>query len=221
MTISTQPYPTIFLIENGRFFMEIKYGECHCGCGKKTTIAKRNFLYKGIKKGEHIKFIRGHFYVRPAIERFWERVNKMGQDDCWEWIAGKDVNGYGSFLSPLAKEKRWHGEGAHRYSYRIHNGEIPKNLFIDHLCQNPSCVNPNHLEAVTNRENLRRGNGPIGTNAKKTHCIHGHPFDKNNTYWRNTKWGIKARMCRTCMRLKQRARYRRINNVSPSLWKKP
>lgn len=92
---------------------------------------------------------------------------------------------------------------AHRLSYELHKGEIPEGLEIDHLCRNRWCVNPDHLEAVTRRENIMRGDGPkkLGElNSKKTHCKHGHPFDKENTRYRPTG----GRSCRICNRERQR-----------------
>lgn len=105
-----------------------------------------------------------------TLDRFWAKVEKT--EDCWLWTASQTHGGYGQF---------WNGEGredAHRYSYRLHKGDIPKGLQLDHLCRVRHCVNPEHLEAVTCWENQRRGIG----NTMKTHCIHGHEFTDENTY---------------------------------------
>lgn len=82
--------------------------------------------------------------------RFWPKVDRSGGPDaCWPWLGRRDKLGYGGIhLGGYGK--------AHRIAYRSVHGEIPPGLEIDHLCRNPSCVNPAHLEAVTHRENLRR-----------------------------------------------------------------
>jgi hypothetical protein len=84
---------------------------------------------------------------------------------------------------------------AHRVTYALVKGPIPAGLQLDHLCRNTSCVNPNHLEAVTTRENTMRSTGLSALNAKKTHCLRGHEFTPENTY---VKRGDGARVCRQC-----------------------
>ena len=84
--------------------------------------------------------------------------------------------------------------GAHRVSYQLVVGEIPEGLTLDHLCRNPSCVNPDHLEPVTTKENILRGVSKIAQQARQTHCKRGHPFDEENTMIVRGS----ARQCRAC-----------------------
>ena len=138
-----------------------------------------------------------------AEERFWAKVDKSGT--CWIWTAARNAFGYGKFSMGHA---RW--IFAHRFAYETFRGPIPATLVIDHLCRNPSCVNPAHLEPVTNRENQLRGVGFAARHAAKTHCDHGHEFTPENTYT-----GYKGRACRECHRLRERMR-RRSRTLSPT-----
>jgi hypothetical protein len=130
-----------------------------------------------------------------AIERFLPKVHKG--DGCWEWIAGKNIGGYGQF---------WNGERivmAHRFAYEAWVGPIPEGLVIDHLCRNRSCVNPRHMEPVEHRTNTLRGIGPTAINARIDACPHGHPYTPANTIILSDK----KRRCRMCKRARDLIRY--------------
>lgn len=124
------------------------------------------------------------------FERFCQKY-KISEKNCWEWIACRNREGYSWF---------WNGERpimAHRWSYEYHKGKIPSGLVIDHLCRNPSCVNPEHLEAVPMKVNTERGNlyRVFVENAKKkSHCKRGHSLSGDNL--RIDKRG--SRMCKLC-----------------------
>ncbi len=124
----------------------------------------------------------------------------MRPTPCIEWTGTRNEKGYGrrSIGGKMV--------GAHRVAYETAKGIIPDGLEIDHLCRNPGCVNPDHLEAVTHSENCLRGNqGDYAKEqaAQRTHCPHGHAFDEANTY----RDGNGHRKCRACGRANQR-RYR-------------
>lgn len=127
-------------------------------------------------------------------ERFWDKVDILSPEGCWLWTGSTVLEGYGriclgGYCGPMIR--------AHRFSYELFKGKIPHNLTIDHLCRVKNCVNPLHLEVVSTRENTLRGTGPTALNVKKTHCVHGHEFDKTNTYFRKT-----GRACRACCRIR-------------------
>jgi len=96
---------------------------------------------------------------------------------------------------------------AHRAVFTEVKGDIPKGMTLDHLCRNKICVNPEHLEIVTQRENILRGNGKASINAKKTHCARGHEFTSDNTYTHFSPKGEKWRKCKTCMAINSRKFY--------------
>lgn len=108
---------------------------------------------------------------------------------CWIWTRGRHGFGYGIL--------RMGGKTvlAHRLSYETFVGPIPTDTELDHVCRTPACVNPEHLEAVSHRDNLRRSPvQPSTINAAKTHCKRGHAFTDANTYLQ----GGRMRVCRTC-----------------------
>jgi hypothetical protein len=135
----------------------------------------------------------------PAI-RFERHVTKT--DTCWLWTGRRDIGGYG---------RLWVGDRdvpAHRWSYERFVGPIPEGLQVDHLCRVRECVNPAHLEPVTQAENIRRGVGASTRNATKTHCPRGHAYTPENTMRRKSG----QRRCRICVRAQNRECSRRHNH---------
>lgn len=97
---------------------------------------------------------------------------------CWIWCAangGRDNRKYGYIR--VSKERMIH---AHIFSYFTYKGDVPKGLVLDHICKNSECVNPDHLEPVTHRVNILRGDGLGAKHARRTHCNKGHPFTEDN-----------------------------------------
>lgn len=122
----------------------------------------------------------------PAIERFRARA-VPGDNGCLVWTGFLDKDGYRQIVID-GRIRR-----AHRWSYEYHVGQIPEGMVIDHLCRNPSCVNPDHLEVVTPHENTMRGFAPTAINARKTACKRGHPLTGYNLVLIPN-----GRSCRTC-----------------------
>ena len=170
----------------------IPYGYCHCGCGRKTNVSPCTNAKRGYVRGEPMRFLFGH--GSRITEALYVEQDCGYTTPCFVWQPYKDPNGYGEYHLDGKKV------GAHRWMYEQRFGPIPEGLVIDHLCRNPSCVNPDHLEPVTQQVNTIRGIGPAAMNAQKTHCVHGHEFTVENTYTWNG-----MRECRCCRKLAQRA----------------
>lgn len=132
--------------------------------------------------------------------RFHEKW--VAVDECLIWTANVNSQGYGLFWLKDRKVL------AHRLAYEMATGPIPDGLTIDHLCRTTRCVCPSHLEAVTHRENVRRGTSPAAIAGQRASCARGHVYDDANTYI--TRRG--GRDCRACHR--ERERRRRIRRRS-------
>lgn len=119
-------------------------------------------------------------------------------ETCWLWQAAKSSAGYGLMW--------WEGklEYVHRVAYTQFIGFIEKGLDIDHLCRIPACVNPDHLEAVTHQENIKRGNAGMWGKSK-THCPSGHPYQGSNLVIDN-KGGRRCRSCHNTVNRKYKLR---------------
>lgn len=127
-----------------------------------------------------------------ASDRFWAKVQMAGALECWEWTATR-LHGYGQFWAAGRLVL------AHRWSYEFLIEAIPEGLHIDHLCRNRACVNPWHLEPVTQRVNTQRASSLVTT------CKWGHEFTPENTILRKPRAGCNpSRACRTCTNARRR-----------------
>lgn len=127
---------------------------------------------------------------------------KKKSGKCILWPGEITHKGYGRFRC----NGRWHS--AHRAAYEQYYGvRIPKGMHIDHLCRNRSCINPLHLEVVTPKENLMRGDTIAARNAAKTHCKRGHPLSGDNLMVLRSG----SRRCRVCHNADGRRHWRRNN----------
>ena len=134
-----------------------------------------------------------HLRRQDPVKRFWSKVTPPSDPAaCWEWGGRLDHNGYGIINGGVGRYT-----GAHRFSYIIANGPVAEGLVIDHLCRNITCVNPRHLEAVPQRENVLRGK----RGRLVTHCPQGHEYTADNIYWAHGR-----RSCRECIRTRPRVR---------------
>jgi hypothetical protein len=137
--------------------------------------------------------------IEPEV-RFWMRVEKDPQPGCW-WWTGTLNRRYGVF------SVRGKNIGAHRFAYEKLVGPIPEGLFLDHLCMNPTCVNPSHLEPVAPGENTLRWLRYLRANPR-THCYKGHVRNEKNTRWREDHQCYECRVCANAAKRRWEAKKR-------------
>jgi hypothetical protein len=121
------------------------------------------------------------------MENILSKINKI--KSCWIWLGSKSGSGYGRMQR---NNKKYF---VHRFVYEIYKGKIPEGYEVDHLCRKRDCVNPEHLEAVTMKENRVRA----GNTRRKDFCKHGHPFSGGNLrLYFNKKRNKFIKECRKC-----------------------
>lgn len=131
--------------------------------------------------------ILGTHLSERDIRRFWSKVALPDAEGHMLWSGYRNKHGYGQIR--IGDRAQY----THRVSYAIANGEIPAGMVVDHTCRTPSCVAPDHLELVTQAENLRR--------ARRDHCRRGHQLDAANVYVRPD---TGVRQCRACAKLRRK-----------------
>lgn len=172
----------------------IPYGYCQCGCGKPTSISPWTDRHKGYVGGIPRPFILGHNNAKSKV--LFDYEDRGYISCCWIWRRSISGSGYG----------RYRRSQAHRAFYEMIIGEIPVGLVLDHLCRQRACVNPHHLEPVTELENIRRGiAGDVNRKrlSSQMACRNGHAFDEQNTLTR-MRDGVVGRRCRKCMKIYDR-----------------
>jgi hypothetical protein len=145
--------------------------------------------------------------TQDTQNRFWNKVTKK-ENGCWIWIAAINNHGYGVFR--LNHKNML----AHRIAYELIKGKIPDGLTLDHLCKNPPCVNPDHLESVTLKENILRGESVSAKKAQQTHCKHDHLLIQENCYPK--AWAKGMRVCKICSRITSAERLKKYRLTQPS-----
>ena len=129
---------------------DASYGYCQCGCGEKAPVSPQTVRKLGYVKGEPRSYIRNHNKRRVGP---WYAIDT--ETGCWIFIGYTNAKGYG-----MMRNGGPNMEYAHRVFYERAKGPIPERMQLDHLCRTPACVNPDHLEPVTNTTNQRRGRKP-------------------------------------------------------------
>lgn len=127
------------------------------------------------------------------LRRFMSKVAFL--DSCWMWTGARDRRGYGTFVVSTGLRR-----SAYRWLYETLIGDVPEGKELDHLCRQPSCVRPDHLEPVTHLENVRRGNAGGHAQRARTHCPKGHPYSGDNLHIRPDG----GRACNECSRIHSR-----------------
>lgn len=150
--------------------------------------------------------------TNKIVSYLLNRVEQVTESGCWIWTGALNSWGYGNmaYRTPKGKIKYI---GTHRMSYLAHKGTIPKGMTIDHLCRVVSCINPYHLECVTNLENNYRSDNISARNKRKTHCHKGHPLEGENLYLYKPKGKQARRDCRQCRRITDSKRKPRVRSA--------
>jgi hypothetical protein len=131
--------------------------------------------------------------------RFWSKV-AVADQRCWLWTSALSSGGYARFVIGSRTDGTRRTVDVYRWLFELVIGPVPAGLVLDHLCRQRRCVNPAHLEPVTARENILRGEGPAAVNTRRTTCQRGHEFTPENTLLsrRADRGSRVVRLCRIC-----------------------
>lgn len=140
----------------------------------------------------------GKCRVRPLEVRFWEKVERRGPNECWQWLGATSM-GYGHMFIEVGKYAK-----AHRLAWTFERGEPIRGLVFDHLCRNPLCCNPAHLELVSHATNIRRGQSPKMLLHHAGLCANGHPRSEA-CLRKGTNLVAYCKACRREKRARERA----------------
>lgn len=162
--------------------------ECAIGDCERKRAAKG---YCNLHYQRLLKHGSPHWEPPTMEDRFWAKVEPTGF--CWHWVGARDTNGYGVF-----NKGRILGR-AHRVAFELLVGPIPEGIVLDHLCRNTQCCNPDHLDPVTQTENMRRSHSPAMRRYRADTCIRGHSLLE--AYIRRDNG---QRICRHCSNLRRR-----------------
>ena len=163
-------------------------------------------------KGGSVPFIK----QISLLERFEQKYIPEPNSGCWLWTAGVNRLGYGTIGTGSRSDGSMKKSFAHRVSYALYRREIPDGLTIDHLCRVRCCVNPDHLDTVSQGVNNLRGRSASSLNSAKTHCPRGHEFNEASVQSFTGKTGqrLSHRICRECNRTYQRLWAAKKRNAS-------
>lgn len=132
--------------------------------------------------------------LKSPLESLWPKIEMTGS--CWIWTGTVNRSGHG--MSCKKPKFGINSALVHRIFYETMVEHIPQGMEIDHLCRNPPCCNPSHMQVVTSKENFLRGNNPCAINSRKTHCPKGHELIPENLTQRKNG----RRECKECLRLR-------------------
>lgn len=162
-------------------------GLCECGCGTPTKIATQSRTSLGHVKGQPLRYVAGHTGFANMPDPFESKYDVL-PNGCWQWKSIV-LDGYAYVrVRELRRNVR-----VHKWLWEKAHGPVPSGMSLDHLCRNRACINIEHLELVTIRENTMRSSAVSALNARKTECVRGHPLSGANLYERNGR-----RHCRAC-----------------------